>query len=91
MSRIDSSPAGKSDEDAEDVRLMRLVARGDTAAFEDLIERHQSLVRLDWIALGQCTEEPIISDIFDRLWLSGLNFIERSMQRLCVSLPIQVD
>src|SRR5437660_422844 len=39
----DQKTTGESD-GAEDVRLMRLVARGDTAAFEELIERHQALV-----------------------------------------------
>src|SRR6266702_2894277 len=44
MSRIDQKPAGGSKEDDEDVRLMCLVGTGNTQAFEELIERHQSLV-----------------------------------------------
>ena len=44
MSRNEPSPAGTPDEDAEDVRLMQLVGAGDTAAFEELVERHQRLV-----------------------------------------------
>ncbi len=34
----------KSEEDADDLRLMQLVGRGDTGAFEQLIEKHQALV-----------------------------------------------
>ena len=37
-------PPARSEDDAEDVRLMRLVAGGDTSAFEQLVERHQTLV-----------------------------------------------
>src|SRR5207237_10613309 len=35
---------GRSEDDADDLRLMQLVGRGDTGAFEQLIERHQALV-----------------------------------------------
>ena len=34
----------RSEEDADDLRLMRLVGRGDTTAFEELIQKHQALV-----------------------------------------------
>src|ERR1022692_4872898 len=44
MPRHSPQDPGRSESDAEDVLLMRLVGRGDTAAFEELIERHQSLV-----------------------------------------------
>ena len=44
MSGKDREDQRRSEEDAEDVRLMRLVARGDTSAFEKVIERHQALV-----------------------------------------------
>src|SRR3989475_1627253 len=44
MAASDPGNQGRSEEDAEDVRLMRLVSRGDTSAFEKLIERHQALV-----------------------------------------------
>src|SRR5438552_15581072 len=80
MSRIDSSPAGKSDEDAEDVRLMRLVARGDTAAFEDLIERHQSLV-IGTVArmLGSNSDvEDIAQQVFIRIWRSAGRYVPRA-------------
>src|SRR6266478_5926309 len=80
MSRIDSSPAGKSDEDAEDVRLMRLVGRGDTAAFEDLIERHQSLV-IGTVArmLGSNSDvEDIAQQVFIRVWRSAGRYVPRA-------------
>ncbi len=44
MSGKDRETVGRSDEDAEDVRLMQLVSGGDTSAFEELVDRHQSLV-----------------------------------------------
>ena len=44
MAGSDPGNQGRSEEDAEDVQLMRLVGRGDTSAFEELIERHQALV-----------------------------------------------
>ena len=44
MSQNDRGNQGRSEEDADDVRLMQLVGRGDTHAFEQLIEKHQTLV-----------------------------------------------
>jgi len=44
MAAGDPGNQGRSEEDAEDVRLMRLVSQGDTSAFEELVERHQALV-----------------------------------------------
>src|ERR671922_374190 len=44
MSQNDPGNQGRSEEDADDVRLMALVGRGDTQAFEQLIEKHQALV-----------------------------------------------
>jgi RNA polymerase sigma factor (sigma-70 family) len=44
MSQNDRGNQGRSEEDADDVRLMQLVGRGDTRAFEQLIEKHQTLV-----------------------------------------------
>src|SRR6187397_1407612 len=40
----DPPPSGNPEGDIEDVRLMELVGKGDTFAFEQLIERHQTLV-----------------------------------------------
>ena len=38
MSQNDRGNQGRSEEDADDVRLMQLVGRGDTQAFEQLID-----------------------------------------------------
>ena len=43
MSQNDRGNQGRSEEDADDVRLMQLVGRGDTQAFEQLIEKHQAV------------------------------------------------
>ena len=80
MSRTDSSPAGKSEEDTEDVRLMQLVARGDTVAFEKLIERHQSLV-VGTVArmLGSNSDvEDIAQQVFIRVWKSASRYVPRA-------------
>ena len=80
MSRTDSSPAGKSEEDTEDVRLMQLVARGDTVAFEKLIERHQSLV-IGTVArmLGSNSDvEDIAQQVFIRVWKSASRYVPRA-------------
>src|SRR5438874_10792830 len=80
MSRIDQKPAGGSKEDDEDVRLMRLVSAGDTQAFEELIERHQSLVA-GTIArmLGSNAEvEDIAQQVFIRVWKSAGRYVARA-------------
>ena len=80
MPRTDSSPAGDSGEDAEDVRLMRLVARGDTAAFEQLIERHQTLV-IGTVArmLGSNSDvEDIAQQVFIRVWKSASRYVPKA-------------
>ena len=77
MPRTDSSSAGNSGEDADDVRLMQLVARGDTAAFEQLIERHQTLV-LGTVArmLGSNSDvEDIAQQVFIRVWKSASRYV----------------
>ncbi len=40
----DRGNEGRSEEDADDVRLMRLIGRGNTIALQELIEKHQALV-----------------------------------------------
>jgi RNA polymerase sigma-70 factor, ECF subfamily len=81
MSRTDDSPpAGKSEENAEDVRLMRLVAQGDTDSFEKLIERHQSLV-IGTVArmLGSNSDvEDIAQQVFIRVWKSASRYVPRA-------------
>ena len=71
---------GKSDDDAEDVQLMRLVGHGDTAAFEELIERHQSLV-IGTVArmLGSNSDvEDIAQQVFIRVWKSAGRYVARA-------------
>ena len=75
----DLKAAGAS-EDAEDVRLMQLVSRGDTSAFEELIERHQSLVA-GTVArmLGSNSDvEDIAQQVFIRVWKSARRYVPRA-------------
>ena len=72
-------PASPED-DAEDVRLMGLVARGDTAAFEVLVERHQALVA-GTVArmLGSNSDvEDIAQLVFIRVWKSAGRYVARA-------------
>src|SRR5438552_15775378 len=60
-------------EDIDDTALMAEVARGDTVAFERLIERHQALV-LGTVGrmLGQNAEvEDLAQQVFIRVWKSA--------------------
>jgi len=80
MSRIDQTPAGESKEDDQDVRLMQLVGSGDTHAFEELIERHQSLVA-GTVArmLGSNSDvEDIAQQVFIRVWKSAARYKPRA-------------
>jgi RNA polymerase sigma-70 factor (ECF subfamily) len=76
----DPEAPARSEDDAEDVRLMRLVAGGDTAAFEQLIERHQSLVA-GTVArmLGSNSDvEDIAQQVFIRVWKSAGRYVARA-------------
>ena len=70
MSGPESSPSGRTPEDAEDIRLMELAGTGDERAFEQLVERHQRLVvgtvgRM----LGSGSDaEDIAQQVFVRVW-----------------------
>jgi len=80
MPRHSPQDPGRSEGDAEDVRLMRLVGRGDTAAFEELIERHQSLVA-GTVArmLGSNSDvEDIAQQVFIRVWKSAGRYVARA-------------
>jgi RNA polymerase sigma-70 factor (ECF subfamily) len=80
MSRTDPTLAGGSEEDAEDVRLMSLVAGGDTSAFEKLIERHQALV-VGTVArmLGSNSDvEDLAQQVFLRVWRSAGRYVPRA-------------
>src|SRR5438105_7438561 len=66
-------------DNAEDVRLMRLVATSDTGAFEQLIERHQALVA-GTVArmLGSNSDvEDIAQQVFIRVWKSAGRYVQR--------------
>src|ERR1700756_3411189 len=66
--------------EAEDLRLMLLVGRGDTAAFEELIERHQALVA-GTVArmLGSNSDvEDIAQQVFIRVWKSAGRYVARA-------------
>src|SRR5947209_20551537 len=76
----DPEAPARSGDDAEDVRLMRLVASGDTAAFESLIERHQALVA-GTVArmLGSNSDvEDIAQQVFIRVWRSAGRYVARA-------------
>jgi len=80
MSGNDPGNPGRSEEDAEDVRLMQLVGGGDTTAFEELIERHQSLVT-GTVArmLGSNSDvEDIAQQVFIRVWKSARRYVPRA-------------
>ena len=80
MSGKDRGNQGRSEEDAEDVRLMRLVARGDTSAFEEVIERHQALVAGTAARmLGSNSDvEDIAQQVFIRVWKSARRYVPRA-------------
>jgi len=80
MAASDRGNQGRSEEDAEDVRLMNLVGRGDTNAFEELIERHQALVA-GTVArmLGSNSDvEDIAQQVFIRVWKSARRYKPRA-------------
>ena len=80
MSGKDLGKQGRSEEDAEDVRLMRLVAGGDTSAFEKVIERHQALVAGTAARmLGSNSDvEDIAQQVFIRVWKSARRYVPRA-------------
>ena len=76
----DPEAPARSQDDAEDVRLMQLVAGGDTTAFEQLIERHQSLVA-GTVArmLGSNSDvEDIAQQVFIRVWKGAGRYVARA-------------
>src|SRR5436853_3579396 len=77
---VDPVAPARSDDDAEDVRLMQLVAGGDTTAFERLVERHQALVA-GTVArmLGSNSEvEDIAQQVFIRVWKSAGRYVAKA-------------
>src|SRR6266545_2146228 len=80
LSGNDRGNKGRSEEDADDVRLMRLIGRGDTIALEELIEKHQALVA-GTVArmLGSNSDvEDIAQQVFIRVWKSARRYVPRA-------------
>jgi RNA polymerase sigma-70 factor, ECF subfamily len=80
MVASDPGNQGRSEDDAEDVRLMRLVSRGDTDALEQLIAKHQALVA-GTVArmLGSNSDvEDIAQQVFIRVWKSARRYVPRA-------------
>src|SRR6059058_6653323 len=76
----DPEVAARSEDDAEDVRLMQLVSGGDATALEQLIERHQALVA-GTVArmLGSNSDvEDIAQQVFIRVWKSARRYVPRA-------------
>jgi RNA polymerase sigma-70 factor (ECF subfamily) len=80
MAAGDPGNQRRSEEDAEDVRLMRLVSRGDTSAFEKLIERHQALVAgtVARMLSSNSDVEDIAQQVFIRVWKSARRYVPRA-------------
>ena len=80
MSEPEPSPPARTEEDAEDVRLMELVSAGDSGAFEQLVERHQRLV-IGTVGrmLGNTSDaEDIAQQVFVRVWKSAKRYVPRA-------------
>ena len=79
MSEIEPSPP-RSEEDAEDVRLMALVSGGDAGAFEQLVERHQRLVigTVSRMLGNHSDAEDIAQQVFVRVWKSAKRYVPRA-------------
>src|SRR4051812_34562750 len=80
MSGTERIPAGGADDDADDVRLMSLVATGDMVAFGQLVERHQALV-IGTVGrmLGSNSDvEDLAQQVFLRVWRSAARYVPKA-------------
>src|SRR5207253_8790186 len=80
MARNDHGNKGRSEEDADDVRLMQLIGRGDTIALEQLIEKHQALVA-GTVArmLGSNSDvEDLAQQVFIRVWKGARRYVPQA-------------
>jgi RNA polymerase sigma-70 factor (ECF subfamily) len=80
MRSVEPAAGSESQDDAQDVRLMALAGRGDAAAFEQLVERHQNLV-VGTVArmLGNSSDvEDIAQQVFIRVWKSAGRYVARA-------------
>jgi RNA polymerase sigma factor (sigma-70 family) len=76
----DQEDRGRSEDDADDLRLMQRVGQGDTDAFEELVEKHQALVA-GTVArmLGSNSDvEDIAQQVFIRVWKSARRYVPRA-------------
>ncbi len=80
MSRQDPEPAGQSESDAEDVRLMALTGAGDMNAFEQLVEKHQALVAgtIGRMLVTNAEVEDVAQQVFVRVWKSAKRYVPRA-------------
>ena len=80
MPEPESSLPPRTEEDAEDVRLMALVSEGDAKAFEQLVERHQRLVvgTVTRMLGNNSDAEDIAQQVFVRVWKSAKRYVPRA-------------
>jgi len=80
MSANHRANGGKSEEDADDLRLMRLVGEGDTGAFEELVDKHQALVAgtIGRMLGSNSDVEDIAQQVFIRVWKSARRYVPRA-------------
>jgi RNA polymerase sigma-70 factor (ECF subfamily) len=80
MSGNETGPAGRTPEDAEDIRLMAEVSAGDDRAFEQLVERHQRLVvgTVSRMLGTQSDAEDIAQQVFVRVWKNAKRYEPRA-------------
>src|SRR5437870_13739382 len=76
----DPEAPARSEDDAEDIRLMRLVADGDTTAIEKLVERDQALVAgtVARMLSSNSDVEDIAQQVFVRVWKSAGRYVARA-------------
>lgn len=80
MPENEPSLKARTEEDAEDVRLMALVSEGDSGAFEQLVERHQRLVvgTVTRMLGNNSDAEDIAQQVFVRVWKSAKRYVPRA-------------
>ncbi len=80
MPAEDSSTNGRTPDDAEDVRLMQLAGGGDTAAFEQIVERHQRLVigTVGRMLGTHADAEDIAQQVFVRVWKNASRYVPQA-------------
>src|SRR5207237_6675795 len=76
----DPEAPARSEDDAEELRLMRLVADGNTTALEKLVERHQALVAgtVARMLSSNSDVEDIAQQVFLRVWRSAGRYVPRA-------------